>query len=253
MKELNLGKIPNPWEYFDDVSGVTFKNSVEAYHFFCEKTGSDGQVILAFCKTKHPEHEDILCWMYSFEKDGHKVAVASVFVDDVELMKHIIPGQFNINKEYIVTRNDGTYEAVVTTNSEVVIKKIKGVFSEEKAKLLLKMKNFDVADIYPVEICTLNTDAPICICWSISLKDNPDTALWFPVSSEDVAFLDVGENKGLIEIPLELYKTVTIGGDKFTLHSNNELGKYFIPEGKGKGKSKPNFIPITPKRNKYTS
>lgn len=257
MKENSLGEIPNPWEYFDDVSGVTFKNSIEAYQFFSQKTGVDGTVILAFCKVDHPKHEDILCWMYSFEKDGHKAAVAPVFVDDQKLLKHIIHGQFNINKEYIVMRNDGTYEAVITTKSEVVIKKIKGIFSEEKAKLVLKMHNFDVATAYPVEIFSPNTDSPICVCWSITLKDKPDSSLWFAISSEDAERLEAYENEDCFDVPIPLYENVTICGKKFMLVSNNGQGKYFIPQetivNSSLNKSKTNFISITPKRNKYPS
>ena len=237
MNEIKLGTIPNAWKYSDDVSQIAFKDSVEVYNFFRQKIGVEGLVILAFCKVNHPYLDHILCWIYIHEHNGNKAAaLAAVFFDDIDLLKHVIPGEFDIRDNFTEYHTDGIYDAVVTSTSEVAIRKVRYLLDEEKAKSAFENSGHVVDDIYPVEVRDPKTKSTVHVCWSITLKGEPDIKNWLKVSVEDGDYpvgtckADGTNNAGWHEIPIPTNKKVLINGETFILKSGKIKGRYFVPQ-----------------------
>jgi hypothetical protein len=231
MKKMDPGRIPNPWEYSDDVNQLRFKNSVDAYKFFRSKIEIEGEVMLAFCKINHPAADDILCWIYLFKrKETSSVAVANVFVDDQQLLRFVIPNKYEFTDNFLIQCDDGFYESIATTSSEVAIRRIKSILSEKKVLKVLNLQGLDVVDLYPVEIFSPKAKGAICVCWSVTLRDTPEVANWFPVSYDDVNALNGYTNSDLHEFPIEINQSVTIGKKPFILKYNKDKGRYFIPK-----------------------
>ena len=227
---MDPGKIPNPWEYSDDVEQLRFKDSAEAYRFFRKKIEIEGEVMLAFCKIKHSA-DDILCWLYLFKRNGtSSVAVANVFVVDQPLLRFVIPNKYEFTNNVLIQCDDGFYESITTTTSEVAIRRIKSILSEEKVLKVLNYQGLDVTDLYPVEIFSPKAKGAICVCWSVTLRDTPEVANWFPVSYDDVNALNGYTNSDLHEFPVEINQSVIIGGKTFVLKYKKDKGRYFTPK-----------------------
>ena len=258
MNNFNLGKIPNPWEYSSDVSRLTFTDSREAHDAFASKCQAEGMVILAFFKTNHPKVEDVLCWVYLFEKDNAFItALAPVFKDDNEFMTYINPTDPEVTDNFMLACDDGIYEPVIMTNNEVAIRKINCVSSEEKLKDIMKARGIEITEAYPVKIVSPKANGTLCVCWLVQSKDYPDEPGLFSVSYEDANILNDLDTDDLDDLPIKLNESVTIGGTKFILKQDKVRGKYFEPlefetEPKEVPK-KPNIIHLTTKRNKYLS
>ena len=274
MKQKASGNIPNTWEYFDDVELLSFKDSAEAYNVFSESVGCDGVVILGFFNVNHPQYDDVLVWIFIFTDEesklnglkenpdevtgiNFKMALSPVFKKDAELIPLISSPEFDFAGDFIMVREDGLYEPIITSTSEIAIRRIRSVLSEEKAVAIMEAQGMEVKDIYPVELYSPFTKGPICTCWSIVFKDTPESVQWIPVSYEDVNKLEGYEPSDLHEFPVNLDSKVSIGDSKFVLKYEKEKGKFFqlsefdatfVPD-----KNTPNIIHFIPKKSKYLS
>ena len=281
MERKDPGKIPNIWEYSDDVSRLTFKDSAEAHSVFAENIGIDGIVILGFFEVCHPDVDNVLVWIYLFNENGKgitsfddfksiqksdisdkedlrfKMALSPVFKSDAKLIPLISSPHFEFAGDFVMACEDGLYEPIITSTSEIAIRRIKNVLSEKKIMAIMDAQEMKVSDIHPVELHSPFEKDPVCIGWTIYFENNDEYIQWLPASYDDVEKLNGYSLEDLSIFSVNIGDKVRIGDENFVLKYEKGKGKFFeLSECKAKfvpDKDTPNIIHFIPKKSKYLS